>query len=167
MEQIYLNIDGIGYNKRGLKALRDDWAEAGDYLSTDDAKLDYEIIAKVPAIDKEDGFYMSTNVNELAYVEYEGWSDYKLMNDIDLTGYNWAPLCREHDSILTAPFDGQGHTIYGLNVETNENGGLFGFILGDVMDLTIGVEKVDAYASAGGLAAGTLLSGRDFARSRG
>ncbi len=124
------------------------------------AKLDYEIIARVPEIDEEDGFYMITDVNELAYVEYEGWSDYKLMNDIDLTGYNWVPLCREHDQYFDGTFDGQGYTIYGLNVETNENGGLFGYILGDVKNLNLGVEQVDAYGSAGGLAAGVYYPGK-------
>lgn len=124
------------------------------------AKLDYEIIAEVPEIDEEDGFYMITDVNELAYVEYEGWSDYKLMNDIDLTGYNWVPLCREHDQYFDGTFDGQGYTIYGLNVETNENGGLFGYILGDVKNLNLGVKQVDAYGSAGGLAAGVYYPGK-------
>lgn len=140
-----------------LKALRADNPNAGNYLKA--SKLDKEIIAQVPMIDEADGFYMITNVNELAYIEYEGWSDYKLMNDIDLTGYNWAPLCREHDQYFDGTFDGQGYTIYGLNVETNENGGLFGYILGDVKNLNLGVEKVDAYGSAGGLAAGVYYPG--------
>ena len=153
------DCDRVGEGKIAYKytlaALRED----NNARISNPADIGYEIIAQVPMIDEADGFYMITNVNELAYIEYEGWSDYKLMNDIDLTGYNWAPLCREHDQYFDGTFDGQGYTIYGLNVETNENGGLFGYILGDVKNLNLGVEKVDAYGSAGGLAAGVYYPG--------
>ena len=124
------------------------------------ASLDHEIIATVPEIDPVDGYYKVGTVNELAYIEFEGWSNYKLMNDIDLTGYNWVPLCRERDQYFDGTFDGQGHTIYGLHVETDENGGLFGFVLGTVKDLNIGVDVVDAYVCAGGLAAGVYYRGQ-------
>lgn len=107
-----------------------------------------------------DGYYQITNVSELVYVEFAPGSKYRLMNDIDLSGYNWVPICRERDQSFEGVFDGNGYTIYGLHVETSENGGLFGFILGTVKNLNIGVDVVDAYGSAGALAAGVFYPAR-------
>ena len=147
----------------------------------------------------DDGVYKISTPFELAYIEYAGWNDYRLMNDIyledcgDPTHYKctldkqktigtvtvegekkplyqrncvdwgyWTPLCRERDQYFDGNFYGDGHTIYGLNVATNQEGGLFGFILGDVMDLNLVVTQVDAYASAGGLAAGVFYPGNIY-----
>ena len=127
----------------------------------------------------EDGVYEIKTPNELAYVTYGTCDDYILMDDIYLqkcseTGlkcgenkcagkcvdwYNWAPLCRERDQCFEGDFNGNGHTIYGLDVHTDEAGGLFGYILGDVHDLKIAVKDVDAYGPAGGLAAAVLYPG--------
>ncbi len=73
-------------------------------------------------------------------------------------GY-WAPMCRDRDQYFDGELDGNGYTIYGLNVGATESGGLFGYVLGSVHDLNIMIEKIDAYGPAGALAAGVFHRG--------
>ena len=75
---------------------------------------------------------------------------------------NWVPLCRERDQYFDGDFYGDGHTIYGLKVATNEVGGLFGYVLGDIYDLNVQVDHIDAYGPAGGLAAGVFYPGNIY-----
>jgi len=70
-----------------------------------------------------------------------------LLNDIDLGGYEWAPIgtYTTGNYSATAPvgfagtFDGNGNTITGLSITTGTNGsGLFGVLMGGtVKDLTV------------------------------
>ncbi len=196
--------DGIIMQVQGLDSSKCDSTYVGrefanrKFVSTSCGNVYLSILQAVSQTDRgahepeknEDGVYMITNANELAYVTYGTCDDYILMNDIYLqpcgdngqcaglckieienenggseeittcTNWdNWAPLCRERDQCFEGDFDGNGHTIYGLDVHTNEAGGLFGYILGDVHDLKVVVEDVDAYGPAGGLAAAVLYPG--------
>ena len=58
--------------------------------------------------------------------------DYKLMCDIDMTGYEQQPIgISGSGNRFTGSFDGQGHTISGLNISYNAQGtGLFGTVDG-------------------------------------
>lgn len=152
-----LGINSPRWNGRELKVFENEMRGLSGVESVFD--LEKELSAIEPAKDI-DGYYMVSNANELAYIEFDPYSNYKLMNDIDLSGYNWVPLCRQRDQYFAATLDGQGYSIYGLHVETNENGGLFGYVLGTVTNLNIGVDVVDAYGSAGAVAAGVYYPGK-------
>ena len=87
------------------------------------------------AYEKEDIIEISKpedlkNMNEAAY--------YKLMNDIDLSGYDWS-----YPSDFVGYFDGNGHTISGINVvktytdAQNLYLGLFGYASGKIANLNV------------------------------
>lgn len=64
----------------------------------------------------------------------------QLDNDIDLTNINWTPIGIDSTYVFSGVFDGNNHTITGLNYSTTSNtySGLFGYIkTGGVKDLTI------------------------------
>lgn len=77
------------------------------------------------------------------YVTYEGYT-VKLMADINLDNKAWTPIGNTiayGSSGFWGVFDGNGHTIYNLNVSAaaagSESAGLFGAIAGTVKNLTL------------------------------
>ncbi len=60
-----------------------------------------------------------------------------LENDIDLNNLPWTPIGMVFKGWENATFDGNGKTIYNLNVEDHEMGGLFGMMIATVKNLTI------------------------------
>lgn len=77
---------------------------------------------------------------------------YILMNDIDLTGAAWTPLCSQ-DEPFTGILNGDGHTVYGLEVSSQDASGLFSYVFGGT------VENLTVYGSAQGASAG-LVAGK-------
>ncbi|WP_139653460.1 putative Ig domain-containing protein [Raoultibacter phocaeensis] len=69
------------------------------------------------------------NVTELKAIEDNPSADYVLMNDIDLTGESWKPLCAVQYPTFrgfSGTLDGNGHTVSGLHVaDFDEEAGLF------------------------------------------
>lgn len=65
---------------------------------------------------------------------------YVLENDIPLSG-DWEPICVDGGSPFKGCFDGNGHTIKGLNVNTSDNSywgyGLFGCANGSIVDVNV------------------------------
>ena len=54
---------------------------------------------------------------------------YKLSGDLDLGEKNWAPIGISSGTAFAGTFDGDGHTIRGLCIDTSENyAGLFGYV---------------------------------------
>ncbi len=113
--------------------------------------------------DTYDDYYEISNVGQLCWLAEQDLyaCDYnaKLMSDIDLktAGQYWKPICDEA-STYTRTFDGNGHTISGLNVNRTsalEYAGLFGRIgtNGVVKDLTV---KGTLSASSSGLNMGAI-----------
>ncbi len=53
---------------------------------------------------------------------------FKLMNDIDMTGYRFEPIGNKWNQRFAGTFDGGGHTLKGLDINTGSNGyaALFG-----------------------------------------
>jgi len=96
---------------------------------------------------------------------------YKLMDDIDLGGQNWAPIgyyteSLEYAACFSGVFDGNGHIISNFTISSNaQYVGFFGFIYnGTVKNLTLSDFEVDVtsdYLSlyAGGLAGRCISSG--------
>ena len=77
------------------------------------------------------------NVNGVNY-EYNVGSNYKLINDIDLSGINWTPI----DKGLIGIIDGDGHKISNLTIETGDRSeiakiGLIGEFTGIIENLTL------------------------------
>jgi len=94
--------------------------------------------------------YTATELND---VRNNLMGRYRLMSDIDLTGVNWEPLGTQ-----TSPFcgiiDGNGHTISNLSIDlpNNDYVGMFGYVAGDISDLTISGSAVSGKDRIGGIA---------------
>ena len=76
------------------------------------------------------GNYCISNANGLVYMQQTVSATasgtvndgaWVLMNDIDMSGVEWTPICNFHGT-----FDGNGHTISNLTVNTDGTAGLFG-----------------------------------------
>lgn len=86
------------------------------------------------------------SAEELRAIDNNLSADYILMNDIDLAGWGgWEPIGVTTGSAYTGNFDGDGHTIYNLHINTplysgdHAYAGLFGVInqKGSVKNLTL------------------------------
>ena len=79
----------------------------------------------------------------------------KLTADITLTGENWTPIGKDKGHMYNGTFDGNGHTIYGLYINSAETyAGLFGVIGtgGMVQNLTL----ADSYIDSSGIYVGGI-----------
>ena len=100
----------------------------------------------------ESSYIMIDSVEDLQAISQNLSADYKLSANIDLSGVeNWTPIGSfEADETVndgetpneayafTGTFDGEGHTISGLNVSSPIGAGLFGCVAGGtVKDLTV------------------------------
>ena len=69
--------------------------------------------------------------------ESDKWSgNYKLGADINMTGHSQRPI-GNYDVPFSGSFDGDGHTVKGLNIRTSGTVGLFGVIEGSVKNVTV------------------------------
>ncbi|TAL30358.1 MAG: DUF4959 domain-containing protein [Spirochaetes bacterium] len=91
--------------------------------------------------------------------KYNGWDktkSYSMMADIDLSGYSpWIPIGASDTDFFSGNFNGNGHTISGLRINTAANyQGLFGFIKGTsvIRNLTISNCAITGGAYIGALA---------------
>lgn len=102
----------------------------------------------------QDLAYLAKKVNEDG--ELFAGKYIKLINDIDLGGVAWEPIGDRSVAAtytFSGTFDGDGHVISGLHVETaNADGGLFGRITSaTIKNLTVKGDKVEAAKYAGGI----------------
>jgi len=93
-----------------------------------------ETTTSLPVITDE--FIDINSVSEPQAIEMN--KSYRLVADLDVSDLEWDPIGTFSDPFLGI-FDGNGHTITGLTItdENNNMNGLFGYIEGDVMDLTL------------------------------
>lgn len=97
----------------------------------------------------EELFDLAKNINEgnralaSAYIQ--------LVNDIDLGGREWTPIGRERTLPFHGVFDGAGYTVKNFVIKSKEteNKGFFGFLNGEVYNLT-----VDCHIKGGNVAGG-------------
>lgn len=85
----------------------------------------------------DDMLTLSTMVN--SGVSFAG-KIIQLDNDIDLSAVNWTPVGIDSTNVFSGVFDGNNHTIYGLNYQSDSSvySGLFGYIkTGGIKDLTV------------------------------
>jgi len=77
-----------------------------------------------------DSPYLITSESELKMMHTYSSSCFKLANDIELTE-KWTPVGTEK-SPFSGSFDGSGYTISGLVVDSDNYGGLFGYVSGNL-----------------------------------
>lgn len=79
--------------------------------------------------------YEIRNKSQLKLITFEPSAHYKLMNDIDLSGEVWTPLCFK--SMFTGSLDGNGFSILNMRVNSNEQySGFFYRMNGEVKNIT-------------------------------
>ena len=75
-----------------------------------------------------------------------------LDSDINLGGQLWTPIGQSSKiSVFRGTFDGQGHTISGLKVQNEDGAGLFGYVSGNIKNLTIDGAEITSHHYAGAL----------------
>ena len=87
---------------------------------------------------------MISTPEELDAVRNDLDGNYMLANDIDMSGfYTFEPIGNETDGAFTGTFDGNGYAIIDLdlNYDSYKYVGLFGYLDGDVSNITL--ENVD------------------------
>lgn len=61
--------------------------------------------------------------------KYYNVASYKLTTDIDISGKSWTPIGKDSSNPFKGKFDGQGHTISGVDAEVADGfAGVFGYI---------------------------------------
>lgn len=102
----------------------------------------------------DSGAYRIGTAAELAwYAASDGRTAAKLTADIELAGFEWTPLAK-----LYAAFDGQGHVIHNLYINSSSYPvGLFGYVMTGASVTKLGVTgdvtcTNTSYAQAGGIA---------------
>lgn len=98
-----------------------------------------------------------------------GWElsdSYRLVADLDLTGAPpLTPIGPDRTRNFTGVFEGNGHTLRGLNIgsPSNSASGLFGFVgpSARIVGLNLSAAKIEGFAAVGGIAARNagLISG--------
>ena len=77
-----------------------------------------------------------------------------LLDNIDMAGYSWIPVgTAPNKDFYTGTFDGNGKCIENLQVDSTNNGGLFGYIgpYGCVKNLTLKGANISAVGKAGAI----------------
>ena len=143
-----INVNATGLTLAGCTI--GEWADGGREEGTAE-DLGYFI--------QDDGSYAVYTANGLKECAETVQSDPALniilTTDIDLTGKEWTPIGRPRG--YTGTFDGQGHTITGLNISPSEDAAaLFHQINGDgtVMNLQLKDVTYNGVTAMGGIAHG-------------
>jgi tRNA A-37 threonylcarbamoyl transferase component Bud32 len=100
--------------------------------------------------------YVITNVKQLQEMKYELKAHYVLGNDIDASetknwnnGQGFEPI-GDKDNPFTGSFDGRGHKIYNLYINTTRRYvGLFGYVGKQGIIKNVGLEKVEISSKGG------------------
>ena len=128
-----------------------DWANGGDETgNAEDLGYSYDSDTHTYSVYTPDGLM---EWNEAA--QNDPLLNCTLTTDIDLTGKEWTPIGRPRG--YTGTFDGQGHTITGLNISPSEDAAaLFHQINGDgtVMNLQLKDVTYNGVTAMGGIAHG-------------
>ncbi|GJM77565.1 hypothetical protein HMSSN139_00610 [Paenibacillus sp. HMSSN-139] len=168
--QWYAADDASGTNKAAIggatsKTLLLDPAQAGKYISFEvtpvaqtgtTAGLPGESGAVGPVVGTEttggsgaaEDPYIITSAAGLLRINDNLNAHYKLGNDLDLSGYeNWLPI--GYDRMFLGTFDGAGHVIRGLNINSGINpAGLFAESYGTIRN--VGLEDVSVISISSG-----------------
>ena len=96
---------------------------------------------------------------------------FKLMNDIDMSGYRFTPIGNSWNQRFAGTFDGDGHTLKGLNVSTGSVGyaGLFGMAdtASVIKNLNVTEASINASYYYAGIIGGYVLGSIDNCHTTG
>ena len=81
--------------------------------------------------------YLITSAKELQNVNSDLSASYKLAADIDLKGVDFVPLGNVENGAFTGTFDGNGFTIFNLDMHAGKYAGLFGCNEGTIKNVTL------------------------------
>ena len=132
----------------------DDTVDPADAALFDGESVPWDGVAQTEPPKAEDGAYEISNGAQLAWLaeqvntrtdnvgRYVGMANQtiRLMEDIDLSGFEWTPIGNYHYCPFAGNFDGNGHTVRGLSLGAAINGsqgGLFGCVIGSVSNLNV------------------------------
>lgn len=145
------DVSEYAYEK-DVTSYKSDWEREGyigDIMKLADKKW---------AVENAPYFHVSTP-QELASAVYyanvvadgESVISIYLENDIDLTGYKWAPIGWSNFTNLFVSIYGQNHKLSGLNIKTNElDVGITGYVSGiSVSDITVDNAHISGRGSVG------------------
>ena len=95
-----------------------------------------------------------TNASELKAIENDLSGKYYLANDVEV-GSDFLPIgwLDSGDTAFTGEFDGNGHTVSGLAIDSGSNTGLFAINEGTIKNLTVSNSEI-VVSTQGGLIAG-------------
>ncbi len=126
------------------------WTDEGKY-ATEFANVDDK--KKIVTITKPE------ELARLAKLVYDGtdsgkdWT-YLLDDNLDMSLYDWTPIGNGLEHRFCGKFDGQGHTISGINIPDPDKNyvGLFGVVNGGVYNLKLVNSKIEGKGYVGGIA---------------
>lgn len=88
---------------------------------------------------------------------------FRMVDDVNLYGITWVPLCLSSDENKKLCFDGGGHTIYNLTATSSNNYPSFaGFFWGEINDVVFNGASItcgNTKAQSGGVVSGYIGSG--------
>lgn len=147
----------ITYPKLSVSEFEGEGTEASPYLikTKDDLIL---LSDKVKAVSE---FTCTTPPSASTYARIYLGKYFRLENDIDMAGYRFTPIGDDWKHIFAGTFDGNGHKITGLDLQTTGTygyAGLFGRAdtLSVIKNLTLVSPKITATASTGAIAGWSL-----------
>ena len=124
--------------------------------------------------------YLVSSENDLAFIAHQvntsvttfSGEFFKLTTDLDLGGHLWTPIGENKSTgFFSGTFDGDGHTVYGLNVFTKPEdknslyGGLFGRVdSGVVKNVTVEGATVVSYKYGGAVVGNVCI--QSFPKNR-
>ena len=123
------------------------WAATGDtgdiipLVDLEYIEMSYQSVFIIDSIEDLASFTYFINTYPRVYDYQEMfWAD--LTEDIDLTGYEWAPIGIDSNTAFAGIFAGNGHTITGLTISNQNSAGFFGHV---TMATIFGINIEDAY----------------------
>ena len=109
------------------------------------------------------GYTVIKTADELQAMQDDLSGKYILMNDIDLSGYDWEAVGTTYGNPFKGEFNGNGHVIKNLTINkpTSNGQGLFGCVYDGAVIKNVGLENVDVTGNndVGGLVGN---ASRDF-----
>ena len=127
-------------------------ASGGEFIQEIDVLTEEEAI--------QQGYTVIKTADELQAMKDDLDGKYILMNDIDLSGYDWTPIgtfdfdTGDLSQAFTGEFNGNGYVVRNLTINkpTEDVAGLFGAVNGGTIE-NVGLENINV---AGGATAGAL-----------
>lgn len=158
--QYILETGADSYEVEGYAATPD---ENGEINVTDIASSQGTTVANVLMDTNGVGDYKVDSASDLQAMRTDKDADYVVVSDIDASntedwnnGNGFEPVGKDYDNRMTGTFNGNGHEISGLYIDSSKNYvGMFGYHNGIVKNVSLTNIDIDA---SGGFKAGGLVA---------